>query len=58
MGLTQFEMGNKEAGCINLSKSLELINNGYKSSDSYVEYFHEIYQAQIEKEIQTHCNNL
>lgn len=55
MGLTQFEMNDKESACKNLNKALNMINEGHRSSDSYVEYFHEIYPQQIEKSIKENC---
>lgn len=55
MGSTQLKIGEKDSACMNFNKALELINNGYKSSDNYVEYFHEIYPQQIEEIITEHC---
>lgn len=55
MGLTQLEMNQKESACTNFNIALDLINNGFKSSDNYVEYFHEIYPQQIKNSIIQHC---
>ena len=54
-GLTQIKMSKDNEGCNNFNKALELINDGNKSSDVYVEYFHEIYLQQIEESITEHC---
>lgn len=55
MGLTLLKMGENDSACMNFNNALDLINNGYKSSDNYVEYFHEIYPQQIEESIAEHC---
>jgi len=55
MGLTQLEMDEKEKACENFNIALDLINKGYKSSDNYVEYFHEIYPQQIELSMAASC---
>jgi len=57
MGLTQLEMNNKVDACVNFNIALDLINTGYKSSDNYVEYFHEIYPQQIEESIAESCKD-
>lgn len=57
MGLTQLEMNNKKDACSNLNIALELMNKGFKSSDNYVEYFHEIYPQQIELSITESCQD-
>jgi tetratricopeptide (TPR) repeat protein len=56
LGLTQLEMKQNDSACVNFNKALKLIKDGYKSSDNYVEYFHEVYQGQIEKNINENCN--
>jgi len=56
MGLTQIKMNDKVNACHNFNISLKMINKGYKSSDNYVEYFHEIYPQQIEQSINQYCN--
>ena len=38
-------------------KANELISQGYKSSDTYVELFHEIYKQQIDEVILENCTN-
>ncbi|PCI93399.1 MAG: hypothetical protein COB15_16490 [Flavobacteriales bacterium] len=55
MGLTQLEMNKKDSACINLNKALNMIKKRYKSSDTYIEYFHEIYPQQIEENIIKSC---
>lgn len=55
MGLTQLEMNENDSACLNLNTALNMINKGYKSSDTYVEYFHEIYPQQIETNIIKSC---
>jgi len=55
MGLAQLEIGEREIACQNLNTALNLIKKGYKSSDTYVEYFHEIYPQQIEDSISMSC---
>ncbi|PCJ01439.1 MAG: hypothetical protein COB15_00515 [Flavobacteriales bacterium] len=57
MGLTQLEMNEKESACANFTIALDLTKKGYKSSDTYVEYFHEIYTQQIEMSVTENCNN-
>ena len=55
MGLTQVKMNDTDSACINFNTALTLINDGYNSSDTYVEYFHEIYPQQIENSIAQNC---
>tara|TARA_B100000809_G_C15139322_1_gene532273 strand:+ start:1499 stop:2395 length:897 start_codon:yes stop_codon:yes gene_type:complete len=55
MGLTQLEMNKKTLACVNFNIALNMIKKGYKSSDTYIEYFHEIYPQQIEKSIIKSC---
>jgi tetratricopeptide (TPR) repeat protein len=55
MGLSQIHLNQKVNACSNLNKSLELLIIGYKSSDTYVEYFHEIYSQQIKDSIMNNC---
>jgi len=57
MGLSQIELNQKEKACQNFSKALELIKKGYKSSDIYVELFHEIYERQVEQSVLKNCVN-
>ena len=57
MGLTQFEMNEADSACRNFNTALDLIQKGHKSSDTYVEYFHEIYLQQIEESIAENCLN-
>lgn len=56
MGLTQLEMDEEEKACENFNIALDLINKGNKSSDNYVEYFHEIYPQEIELSIAASCS--
>tara|TARA_B100000809_G_scaffold34084_1_gene29903 strand:+ start:12830 stop:13681 length:852 start_codon:yes stop_codon:yes gene_type:complete len=55
MGLTQLEMNEKDSACLNFNFALDLIKKGHKSSDTYVEYFHEIYTLEIERSISESC---
>jgi tetratricopeptide (TPR) repeat protein len=57
-GITLMELNQKDSACIYLNKASSLIQNGYKSSDTYVEYFHEIYPQQIQLAIEENCNDL
>ncbi len=57
MGLTQLKMDENSNACESLNIALDLINKGYKSSDNYIEYFHEIYPQQIELSIAEFCSN-
>lgn len=57
MGITQMEMLQTEKACENFNIAHELIKQGFKSSDNYVEYFHEVYQLQIEESIRENCLN-
>jgi tetratricopeptide (TPR) repeat protein len=57
MGLTQLDMNDKDSACSSLNIALDLIKNGHKSSDTYVEYFHEIYPKQIELSIAESCKD-
>ena len=55
MGLTHLEMNNNDSACVNFNTALRMIKEGYKSSDTYIEYFHEIYLQQIESSINEIC---
>lgn len=57
MGLTQLKMNMNSEACANFNVALDLIKKGYKSSDNYVEYFHEIYPQQIELSITESCQD-
>jgi tetratricopeptide (TPR) repeat protein len=57
MGLTQLDMNDKDSACTNFNIALDLIKKGHKSSDTYVEYFHEIYPKQIELSIAESCKD-
>ena len=57
IGLSQLKLGNNESGCINLDKAHSLVSKGYKSSDPYVELFHEIYIQQVDQHILQNCMN-
>lgn len=48
MGLAQIELQENDKACYNLNKTDSLIQKGHKSSDTYVEYFYEIYPQQIQ----------
>jgi tetratricopeptide (TPR) repeat protein len=56
-GLSEIKLGNEEIGCEQLQKANSLINSGYKSMDTYVELFHEIYLQQVEQTILENCVN-
>lgn len=56
MGLSQISINQKDSACLSLNSSLDLIKRGYKSSDTYVEYFHEIYIQQVEESIIKNCS--
>lgn len=47
-GLAQIEI-NEIGGYENIERALNLVRNGYKSSDSYVALFDEVYELQIEQ---------
>ena len=55
-GLALVNLNKKVEACSSLTKSLELIKKGYKSFDSYVELFHEIYEQDINEAISKNCN--
>lgn len=57
MGLTQLKIDERNEACNNFSIARDLIKKGYKSTDTYVEYFHEIYPQQIEISILEHCSH-
>jgi tetratricopeptide (TPR) repeat protein len=57
MGFSQMKLNKKEEACQNYNKAYELIKDGYKSSDMYVELFHEIYEQEIEQSIAINCMN-
>ena len=54
-GLTQIKMRQKSKACNNFNTALEMINKGEKSTNLYVELFHEIYPQQIEQSIKEFC---
>ena len=55
-GLALVNLNKKVEACSSLTKSLEFIKKGYKSFDSYVELFHEIYEQDINEAISKNCN--
>jgi len=57
MALSNLKLGFNELACKNLKNAEELINQGYKSSDAYVELFHEIYKQEIDDAILENCTN-
>tara|TARA_B110001450_G_scaffold85546_1_gene81439 strand:- start:2610 stop:3449 length:840 start_codon:yes stop_codon:yes gene_type:complete len=57
IGLCKLALNFKDSACQNLKKANELISQGYKSSDTYVELFHEIYKQQIDEVILENCTN-
>lgn len=55
-GILLAEMvGQKSSACNHLVKAKELMDKGSKSSDNYVEFFHEIYWQDIDKAIKLYC---
>ncbi|CAA0230702.1 conserved hypothetical protein [Tenacibaculum maritimum] len=56
IGLSEKEIGIKKNVCKNLKKALNLIQNGYKDSDLYVELSHEVYEQEVIEAISKNCN--
>jgi tetratricopeptide (TPR) repeat protein len=54
-GLTHIKLNKNDEACSNFHLALTLIKKGFKNSDVYVEYFHEIYLQQIEQSIKEYC---
>ena len=54
-GLALVNLNKKVEACSSLTKSLVLIKKGYKSFDSYVELFHEVYEQDINEAISKNC---
>ncbi|MDC9722986.1 MAG: tetratricopeptide repeat protein [Urechidicola sp.] len=54
-GLCLAKLNQKEEACQNFNEALKLIEEGYKSSDPYVELFHEIYIQDIEQSLLENC---
>jgi len=54
-GLLLAEMGQVDSACIQLNTAKALMAKGSKSSDNYVEYFHEIYWQDIDEAIKKYC---
>jgi tetratricopeptide (TPR) repeat protein len=57
MALDQLKIKEEELACKNLNTAYTLIKKGYKSADNYIEYFHEVYEQEIESSILTYCTN-
>lgn len=57
MGIAQISINQNVSACQNLNTALNLVKNGYKSSDAYIEFFHEIYEQQIVQSIFENCTN-
>lgn len=57
MGHTKIAMDDRGNACRDFNKALELIQKGYKNTDTYVEYFHEIYEQDVLKALKTNCNS-
>ena len=55
MGLANIRLGNRENACNELSIALEKTQVGLKSTDNYVEYFHEIYPEQVADTLSKYC---
>lgn len=56
-GLSQLKLNDINSACTNFNKSINLIKQGYKSSDTYVELFHEIYEKEVENSILKFCKD-
>lgn len=50
-GLAQIELSDSLDGRKNLNMALDLISKGYKTSDSYIALFDEVYEMEIRKKI-------
>lgn len=57
MALDQLEIKEEELACKNLNTAYALVKKGWKNTDIYIEYFHEVYEQEIESSILTHCTN-
>ncbi|KZS39726.1 hypothetical protein AWE51_08730 [Aquimarina aggregata] len=57
IGISELGLQESQKACENFNIALELIKKGYKSSDLYVELFHEIYEQQVAKSILNNCAN-
>lgn len=55
-GLSQLKLNDNNSACSNFKKAICLIKQGYKSSDTYVELFHEIYEQDVEDAILKFCS--
>lgn len=56
-GLSQLKLNDNNSACTNFNKSINLIKQGYRSSDTYVELFHEIYEKEVENSILKFCKH-
>jgi tetratricopeptide (TPR) repeat protein len=54
-GLLLAKMGEVDSACVQLNKAKKLMAKGSKSSDNYVEYFHEIYWQDIDEAVKKFC---
>ena len=54
-GISLSQIQKPQLACDNLQHALDLIQKGYKSSNAYVELFHEIYKQDISMQIALHC---
>ncbi len=57
IGLSNLKLDFNELACENLKKADILISQGYKSSDDYVELFHEIYKQEVDSAFLKNCIN-
>lgn len=57
IGLSQLKLKQRPMACQSFLKAKTLIEQGYKSSNGYVELFHEIYLQDVDSALQNHCNN-
>lgn len=53
---SQLKLNQKDTACENLNIAHKLIEEGFKSSDTYVELFNEIYDQQVQESIKKECN--
>lgn len=56
-GLSQIKLNDNKSACANFKKALYLIRKNYKSSDTYVELFHEIYEQDVKNVILKFCEH-
>lgn len=55
--LSEIAIGQNDSACVNLEYALSKIQQGYKSTDNYVEFFHAVYPQDIQLAIEANCMN-